>query len=103
MRISDWSSDVCSSDLVLGLVNAARTLLAAVIATIAGPLALARLLVRTTTAATTTVGGLAIPWLAAGKATVIAALARLSGGRPEERRVGTEGVSTWRSRVFTYH
>src|SRR3546814_5767502 len=79
MRISDWSSDVCSSDLV-PIIFALGVL---------GPLG----------------GGddldslFRVLWV--GGATVIALL--LLGRRSEERRVGKECVSTCRSRWSPYH
>src|SRR3546814_6601274 len=83
MRISDWSSDVCSSDL---LHNVKHALVGADLEL------LARLLVDV-------------------RATVDRELfdARRKGnrtadkGRSEERRVGKEGVSTCRSRWSPYH
>src|SRR3546814_20312836 len=40
MRISDWSSDVCSSDLMRGFAIVLPLLVAGVVAAIVGPLAL---------------------------------------------------------------
>src|SRR3546814_13013696 len=113
MRISDWSSDVCSSDLVaVFLLNAA-------------PLEFQRRIVNDAVhrGATT-----AILWLAIGYAgvalaegalklvlniyrswvseTAVRHLRRTIHGliiRSEERRVGKECVSTCRSRWSTYH
>src|SRR3546814_3039560 len=74
MRISDWSSDVCSSDLVLDQIGVRLALLPTqVLMAVAGA---ARDTLRR---------------LAAGEA------------RSEERRVGKECVSTCRSRWSPYH
>src|SRR3546814_1419985 len=73
MRISDWSSDVCSSDLIRRLCGTRRILAAS--------------------------DGLhAASWKAAtgGKA-------KWEAARSEERRVGKECVSTCRSRWSPYH
>src|SRR3546814_10626939 len=92
MRISDWSSDVCSSDLTsvldLGSVikfeddgptlNIGGATDAITVDESVGP------------------GGLADP-NAADEASLLAPL------RSEERRVGKEGVSTCRSRWSPYH
>src|SRR3546814_17232070 len=104
MRISDWSSDVCSSDLLravgarphgilallviegLGLTLVGALLgfvLLSALSVAAGPLIEARL-------------GLAIP-ATLPTATKFALL------RSEERRVGKECVSTCRSRWSQYH
>src|SRR3546814_19175715 len=74
MRISDWSSDVCSSDLACGSAAADRG---------SG----ARL--RTT------------GWSAAERPRRVERRRR-AAGRSEERRVGKECVSTCRSRWSTY-
>src|SRR3546814_5272357 len=77
MRISDWSSDVCSSDLVANstaVAAAARPfLLNIILATslLCGPL--------------------------------LRGLGYFPSGRSEERRVGKECVSTCRSRWSPYH
>src|SRR3546814_8410528 len=79
MRISDWSSDVCSSDLRAELPCA-------------------------TAARTTPCPGVPRRCAAGGWA-VLSALAgdQSKGRRSEERRVGKECVSTCRSRWSTYH
>src|SRR3546814_11954386 len=75
MRISDWSSDVCSSDLAgaVGQVRPARAISGAEVSR---------------------------PLQANG---VIALQAERAAGRSEERRVGKECVSTCRSRWSPYH
>src|SRR3546814_20787837 len=83
MRISDWSSDVCSSDL-LSAVSAATTL--------SRPLALARLRILFSDITITSFFG---------RESRLAA--RLEVTRSEERRVGKECVSTCRSRWSPYH
>src|SRR3546814_8731314 len=81
MRISDWSSDVCSSDLVEQLVVAleGRGVAVAVPVGLEGDL-----------------HDLAVVGPAGGDALGAA-------GRSEERRVGKECVSTCRSRWSPYH
>src|SRR3546814_2614651 len=75
MRISDWSSDVCSSDLVLDQANAVRFV------------------------------GVhqAVEQLYVQRASAAYALGQQTGPRSEERRVGKECVSTCRSRWSPYH
>src|SRR3546814_15522868 len=73
MRISDWSSDVCSSDLYAKAREIAERIARA------APLGVQAVL----------------------KATRLAAVE--GEGRSEERRVGKEGVSTCRSRWSPYH
>src|SRR3546814_1219552 len=81
MRISDWSSDVCSSDLVRGDVLFLPRLERALFAAPGVAALLERLL----------------PGLGAEER-----LARLHQLRSEERRVGKECVSTCRSRWSPY-
>src|SRR3546814_9661817 len=85
MRISDWSSDVCSSDLFDAAVAMARTLGADTIV---------------------------LPWMdskyrePAAWRTALADFNRFAArlkDRSEERRVGKECVSTCRSRWSPYH
>src|SRR3546814_3644389 len=85
MRISDWSSDVCSSDLQLGqsLVIAAGDLTQKVDLPLIGAYQVANALVS---------AGL-----------VIATGGDAAQTRSEERRVGKECVSTCRSRWSPYH
>src|SRR3546814_19556127 len=93
MRISDWSSDVCSSDLpriAMAIVSAALMLIIAVPAAQIGLIAIGAvaglLLCRTGTGDPISNVG----WTPSPR-TGIACLAIL---RSEERRVGKEGVST---------
>src|SRR3546814_18876500 len=100
MRISDWSSDVCSSDLKSGLtlsvaLMCAGSLLIAVTPSydrvgVAAPLllVLARLM-----------QGLSIGGEYGASATYLSEMA----GRSEARRVGTECGRTCRSRWSPYH
>src|SRR3546814_18395977 len=91
MRISDWSSDVCSSDLVW----------------IAS---LQQLIVQPFSGLSATLGvlGVLAPLVSLWVVVRIFAagfndkLAAMAGGRSEERRVGTECVSTCRSRWSPY-
>src|SRR3546814_2398198 len=78
MRISDWSSDVCSSDLALGYDTAW----------------VAEHLFSTYGIVTST---------QVIAAAVAQRLKRMRIGRSEERRVGKECVSTCRSRWSPYH
>src|SRR3546814_3033006 len=90
MRISDWSSDVCSSDLPLGTITAMQG-------------------VRPDQFTLAQVDGdeLPFPQLASAIADLEAAgrpVDALKGVlRSEERRVGKECVSTCRSRWSPYH
>src|SRR3546814_1895639 len=86
MRISDWSSDVCSSDLLLRAMQERRLI-------------------------ETERGRIAVGWLIVEDIAMVLALVLLPalGGilaaeeRSEERRVGKECVSTCRSRGSPYH
>src|SRR3546814_14709824 len=102
MRISDWSSDVCSSDLVWALADALTGMEAGAEGT----------LLYTSGVAANSAGLLAL--LSPGdhllmvdsayeptRAFCDGMLARL--GRSEERRVGKECVSPGRSRLSPYH
>src|SRR3546814_7125624 len=80
MRISDWSSDVCSSDLFERWL---RTSAGAFLKPLAGSRCLANILIRTPSR--------------------IRRHCRISQRRSEERRVGKECVSTCRSRWSPYH
>src|SRR3546814_7602987 len=85
MRISDWSSDVCSSDLVQGKIDTLNGLKENVI--------VGRLIPAGTGAAMSRLRVTATSRDAALRASQ----------RSEERRVGKEGVSTCRSRWSPYH
>src|SRR3546814_16059556 len=90
MRISDWSSDVCSSDLASNLITLDDT----------GVLDAAG----NTGLGSTDSNSYAIDTLRP-TATIVVADTALAAGetRSEERRVGKEGVSTCRSRWSPYH
>src|SRR3546814_21153599 len=98
MRISDWSSDVCSSDLstTTGIAIDLQDLTARM--PLGRSLTDAALLAPTATAGDTTFGNLA----SLGGASVAENAYYINGmhipNRSEERRVGKEGVSTCRSR-----
>src|SRR3546814_15021960 len=95
MRISDWSSDVCSSDLAM---QALRDLLATIDAEGAE--------IDAVYPPTTTELRLYAGLLAARRDDAVGvaeALRRTQGSRSEERRVGKECVSTCRSRWSPYH
>src|SRR3546814_1518250 len=85
MRISDWSSDVCSSDLLAALLQAHG---------------MALVLVNTPTGLA---GEKGLACLPGREADFDAALAQALAVRSEERRVGKECVSTCRSRWSPYH
>src|SRR3546814_12536774 len=93
MRISDWSSDVCSSDLPASHSDRGTTqpclVVARLLAAFAGVLACLLARVAVALHGIATVFAIALPGF----------LPRLAGVlRSEERRVGTECVSTCRSR-----
>src|SRR3546814_8649309 len=93
MRISDWSSDVCSSDLALLARTEARKRIKAHLILLAGTVTVLVGLSRVYLGVhwpTDVLGG----WVAGS------AWAAL---RSEERRVGKECVSTCRSRWSPYH
>src|SRR3546814_18860999 len=93
MRISDWSSDVCSSDLVAGLRHGVEVGAAGVeLGVHVGHLALDELELTDALAKLLAV-------VDVGHHHIEACL----HDRSEERRVGKECVSTCRSRWSTYH
>src|SRR3546814_18948473 len=108
MRISDWSSDVCSSDLMvqapktrwsdIGGLDAARDkLIEGIELPLKNPAAFRRLGIRPAK------GFLLYGPPGTGKTLLAKAAARESdANRSETRRVGKEGVSTFRSRWVTY-
>src|SRR3546814_13550038 len=103
MRISDWSSDVCSSDLDVGSFAALRWR--------------ANAWTRLVLSLFTPLGVLALVLASAGLAALLGslvtqrvreigvrrALGASTGNRSEERRVGKECVSTGRSRLSPYN
>src|SRR3546814_18353698 len=97
MRISDWSSDVCSSDLIaLPLIAAALNLLVQQRQVTNDPHALASAASRRLDQQRRADGACALD-----KGFRIVVLDRR--GRSEERRVGKECVSTCSSRWSPYH
>src|SRR3546814_11877570 len=104
MRISDWSSDVCASDLIVVTATRTLTLIDQVPAsvTVLGKAAIDRaqdigvseLLLRTPGVSLSRNGGY-------GAATSLSI--RGAETRSEERRVGKECVSPCRSRWSRYH
>src|SRR3546814_11324334 len=97
MRISDWSSDVCSSDLLEEILDATpgscRTLLFS--ATMPKPIeALARRYQR---------DSLRIATIDSQRGHGDISYQAVTVSRSEERRVGKECVSTCRSRWSPYH
>src|SRR3546814_2696924 len=94
MRISDWSSDVCSSDLiVVDQLWPSRMTVALVWACEATPVTPATCCPIAVTSAGLKLGGRDPP----------PPRRRPPLGRSEERRVGKESVSTCRSRWSPYH
>src|SRR3546814_13976126 len=99
MRISDWSSDVCSSDLVSGLLMMFSNLLFAVLASVGhSPLMLA--LAVGTENFTSGIGLTVFVTYLSGLSSLAYTATQF---RSEERRVGKECVSTCRSRWSPYH
>src|SRR3546814_13283068 len=98
MRIRDWSSDVCSSDLT-SMQSAARLMTGtAAIATTPASAKQAR------AALAARAQGQGQPQSQALSQALPQALPQaVPQTRSEERRVGKEGVSTWRSRWPPYH
>src|SRR3546814_16603425 len=98
MRISDWSSDVCSSDLIarpfINSRNIRRTMIAALVRS-TKPRSISSDHRKICTGST--VAGEVKP--SGGLATK----ARMPIIRSEERRVGEECVSTWRFRWSPFH
>src|SRR3546814_18429084 len=89
MRISDWSSDVCSSDLLQHDMRR-RLQAVAVEQTVAGHLVQNRRLAG---------GGCGVEGCGPGRKTAV----QRRCNRSEERRVGKECVSTCRSGWSKYH
>src|SRR3546814_13473685 len=103
MRISDWSSDVCSSDLFLEAPIAAlpRTRIFIALGQIAHQSAVKALGGRLPKAR---FGHLAEHRLPGGRVLIDSYhCSRYNTNRSEERRVGKECVSTCRSRWSPYH
>src|SRR3546814_11849655 len=110
MRISDWSSDVCSSDLLSTLQSAVNGLrsppgLTGVLSNVFEQKS-AFVSSNSSTAATEILGATATNNAQAGKYEIIVeqlAQAHKVSGRSAERRVGQECVSTCRARLSPYH
>src|SRR3546814_19192493 len=102
MRISDWSSDVCSSDLVMSLANMLGRFFWSSVSDYVG---------RKTTYSIFFVLGTALYFLVPGMGSagnialfvLFYCIIISMYGRSEERRVGKECVSTCRSRWSPYH
>src|SRR3546814_14158269 len=98
MRISDWSSDVCSSDLSLGLTGEETFDISGITELNDGTIP------RTVHVKVTAPDGSEKEFDAVVRiATPGEAEYYRNGGRSEERRVGKECVSTCRSRWSPYH
>src|SRR3546814_20631338 len=104
MRISDWSSDVCSSDL---LRRAMKWILALAVLTVAGALVfLSAMGELTTHMVVATVLGVFVSMLLGCGLFALAFFSAQSGhddDRSEARRVGKECVSTCSSRCSPYN
>src|SRR3546814_15593536 len=99
MRISDWSSDVCSSDLLEAPARTIAPIIGDVLAALGSTGA--PLLTRMSGSGATS---FALYHQAAERARAAAAIrASHPDWRSEERRVGKECVSTCRSRWSPYH
>src|SRR3546814_17870785 len=106
MRISDWSSDVCSSDLA-SAIAADRSTAAARVTLASRQLARERTLLNQGVSPRadyeTAEANLAVAQAEARQASAAASTAKVSRDRSEERRVGKECVSTCRSRWSPFH
>src|SRR3546814_12585965 len=105
MRISDWSSDVCSSDLLARLYDYDVVILDLLLPDVNGLVVLRRLRqarIGTPVLVLTGLGGAdqRIEGLSSGADDY---LSKPFDGRSEERRVWKECVSTCRSRWSPYH
>src|SRR3546814_12347819 len=104
MRISDWSSDVCSSDLPASHSDRGTTqpclVVARLLAAFAGVLACLLARVAVALHGIATVFAIALPGFLPRLAGVLPCFLAI---RSEERRVGKECVSTCRSRWSPYH
>src|SRR3546814_16122798 len=106
MRISDWSSDVCSSDLTAGEIND-REITYVVIHRVDGEIATKRIgFQRAVFVVGQDAAGL-VALVAGGDLAAegrdLADLVAVAYVRSEERRVGKECVSTGRVRGSPYH
>src|SRR3546814_18352486 len=101
MRISDWSSDVCSSDLTTTTYHAARVLALLHDTTEIGIVDNVCLVVQWYEDATRTTCRNECRLLSDAQAWT--ALRMVTPTRSEERRVGKEGVRTCRSRLSPMH
>src|SRR3546814_14337281 len=106
MRISDWSSDVCSSDLYFGVAELHPVMLP-LLATGGALLSLALLFIlsgKAESPLTLILAGIAVGTLAvAGTSLALNLSPNPFAARSEERRVGKECVNTCRSRWSPYH
>src|SRR3546814_6318398 len=99
MRISDWSSDLCSSDLSLKAHCNSVFLMVYRSVSVCSPFAAAAACTRSSTASTGFAGLRSIPYVCG----ISALMDIVQLQRSEERRVGKECVSTCRSRWSQYH
>src|SRR3546814_20816151 len=101
MRISDWSSDVCSSDLIRGRkVEDAMNVLAFSKKAMAVDV---RKVLASAIANAENNHNLDVDALVVKEASVGKSISMKRWHRSEERRVGKDGVSTCRSRWSPYH
>src|SRR3546814_14885247 len=103
MRISDWSSDVCSSDLETP-GSAVEVMRCFADAGVPGEVAQLVFGVPDTISRRLLASPVTRKLSFTGSVPVGKPLMRLAADtRSEERRVGKEGVSTWKSRGSAYH
>src|SRR3546814_12057739 len=101
MRISDWSSDVCSSDLDLGLSLDGYFADAAITVCAGECDEKGKVLIDATQEALN--AALTVAKAGARMGDIGATIQAVATKRSEERRVGKECVSTCRSRWSPYH
>src|SRR3546814_13977960 len=99
MRISDWSSDVCSSDLFVGTLDRSDDVNPHTLTAAPSPY----LLSAGSVISASLITGLRSDLPGLVTAQVTAQVFDSPTGRSEERRVGKECVSTCRSRWSPYH
>src|SRR3546814_1621049 len=104
MRISDWSSDVCSSDLVIASLAAAALVAGGQHDCAAGCKQGGQQGhdIRAPSVEGPCIPGFALDAVVPGEIIVVAVAVFLAVGRSEVRRVGKECVSTCRSRWSPY-
>src|SRR3546814_19950177 len=100
MRISDWSSDVCSSDLPAELVKGNAPIGDEIVPYPGNPMGIPVIAVKR---AAIIEGGQLVDARQSYEPQTNAPIVDITFNRSEERRVGKECVSTCRSRWSPYH